>query len=173
MRLFVTGDTSRDFSRFTPGQFPLGMFLSSEDMVLVVGRFDYPDGDSYKDAANREILRRMRFSLAYIGAADDLSAEEYYFGGRATEMMDRVFCLQQGQTYQFGRQKFLVGRDGMLCNPTTPGKSMYVATRVPPQGGFDEGHEKISLFQKWYFGGLSFDRDMGLFCSMDRFIREV
>lgn len=134
MRLYLTGDTHRDFRRLSPERFPEGQTLSREDCVLICGDFGGVwEGDG-KDDAVLDGLEALPFTTLFIDGNhenfDELYAlpTETWNGGLVRFVRPHVLHLARGQVFSLGgKTLFTMGGakshdlwDGLL-DPEEPG----------------------------------------------------
>lgn len=131
--VFATGDTHRDFSRFSEENFPEQADLTKEDVMIICGDFG---GVWYGGLRDRRVLNRLEklpFTVAFVSGNHenyDLLAQfpvEEWHGGQVQKLRPHVIHLMRGQMFQLeGKSFFTMGgarshdiSDGIL-DPDAP-----------------------------------------------------
>lgn len=130
MKLYITGDTHNDFTRFSAEEFPEQKELTKEDIVIICGDFggiwDQEESKSEKWWLNW--LNNKPFTTVFVDGNhenhDRLDAMPTIFwkGGEIHQIRPTVFHLKRGQVFDFdGYKVFAMGgakshdiKDGVL-----------------------------------------------------------
>lgn len=109
-KIFVTGDTHGDFSRFSEYCFPVQKELTKEDIVIILGDFGgiWDKKSNEEEQLTLERLNNKNFTTVFIDGNhenyDRLDAEFpiiNFCGGKVHQIMPTVYHLIRGEIYNF------------------------------------------------------------------------
>ena len=131
--IYVTGDTHRNFSRFSPDRFPEMKTLTKADTIIVCGDFGALWHGGRRDEIQLAILEDLPFTVAFVdGNHENFTALSQYpveewNGGKVQFLRPHVIHLMRGQAFALeGHTFFAMGGasshdvdDGIL-DPAAP-----------------------------------------------------
>lgn len=144
--VYITGDTHRDFRRFSECNFPEQKNMSRKDIVIVLGDFGgvWTTPEDEKEFAILNLLTTFPFTICYIDGNhenfDRYYSDEFktvsFHGGKAQKIRENVYHLLRGYVYKFdGKKFFCMGgasshdvRDGILDPDDFASYSDFLAT---------------------------------------------
>lgn len=111
--IYVTGDTHRDFKRFTRRQRDkLPFSLGEDDWVIVCGDFGLLWAKDASFAYNLEWLSRLPFRILWVGGnhenyhmIQEYPIEEWHGGKVRHIVRDKIIFLERGQVYNIDNRK--------------------------------------------------------------------
>ena len=112
--IYITGDTHRDFSRFTGKErASLPYDLQENDMVIVCGDFGLLWDKSSTFAFHLDWLGRLPFQILWVAGNHenyDMLEEyncEFWHGGKVRHIVrDKIIYLERGQVFKIEGKKF-------------------------------------------------------------------
>jgi predicted phosphodiesterase len=110
--IFITGDTHRDYKRFSTDSFPEQKEMSKDDYVMIAGDFGIWSGDKKEDRLFNMMLETRTFTTLFI----DGNHENYdllkrypvteWHGGKAQFIKPSIIHLMRGQVYEIDGKTF-------------------------------------------------------------------
>lgn len=111
-KIFITGDTHRNFYRFTTGNFPELKDCTKEDVVIIAGDCGITWDDSKLTKHWQKWLEDKPFTVAFCDGnhegfdiLNSLPVEEWN-GGKIHRVSDSIIHLMRGQVFDIGGFKF-------------------------------------------------------------------
>lgn len=115
--IYITGDTHKDFSRFTVESFPEQKQMTKEDYVIICGDFggiwwDRNDRRSTVDKFDLNWLEDKPFTTLFVDGNHENFDELYKYpvkewhGGKVHEIRPSVLHLMRGEIYDIEGKKF-------------------------------------------------------------------
>ena len=131
--VFITGDTHRNFSRFSPDRFPEMRAMTKADTMIICGDCGVLWHGGRRDEIQLAILEDQPFTIAFVdGNHENFTAlskypVEEWNGGKVHFLRPHVIHLMRGQVFTLeGRTLFTMGgasshdvEDGIL-DPAAP-----------------------------------------------------
>ena len=131
--IYATGDTHRNFSRFSPDRFPEMKAMTKADTVIICGDFGALWHGGRRDEIHLELLEDLPFTIAFVdGNHENFTALSKYpvgewNGGKVQFLRPHVIHLMRGQVFTLeGHTFFTMGgaashdiEDGIL-DPAAP-----------------------------------------------------
>ena len=169
-RIFITGDTHGDFSRFGLDTFPMQTKLDKKDYVIILGDFggvwNHNNSIAFQiEEQNLDALDNKSFSTLFIEGNheryDRLYAcpVETWHGGKVHRIRPNILHLMRGQIFNIaGRKFFAMGGAAshdyaVLLNQTESDyydrKELLIADDIPFR---TEGVKATGLFETIIFG---------------------
>lgn len=115
--IYVTGDTHRDFKRFTAENFPEQQGMTKDDTVIICGDFGgiWDDHNSRNERAKLEELTSKPFTTVFCDGNHENFDRLYtdyqvleWNGGRVHRIRDGLYHLIRGEVYTIEGKKFFV-----------------------------------------------------------------
>lgn len=138
MRIFVTGDTHSDLSRFSFKKFPEGRTLTKDDIMIVLGDFgcvwfNEKSANYSGEQRNLAWLNEKPWTTVFVDGNhenfDRLNALPVvdFCGGKAHQIASSIFHLMRGECFTFNGKKFLAmgGANSIDKEGRTVGKSWW------------------------------------------------
>ena len=114
--IWATGDTHRNFTRFTPAHFPEMMEMVKSDITIVAGDFGAVWHGDRRDDIQLALLEDLPFTVAFVdGNHENFDALakypiEEWNGGKVQFIRPHVIHLMRGQIFTLeGRTFFTMG----------------------------------------------------------------
>lgn len=114
--IYVTGDTHRNFSRFSPGRFPEMRAMTKADTIIICGDCGVLWYGGRRDEIQLALLEDLPFTIAFVDrnhesftALSKYPVEEWN-GGKVQFLRPHVIHLMRGQIFTLeGRTFFTMG----------------------------------------------------------------
>lgn len=115
--VFITGDTHREFRRFTTKRFPVQKGMTKDDIVIIAGDagiiLDKEKSTPYEKHQIIKWLNAKPFTTVFVDGNhenfdrlfSDFPLVDFY-GGKAYKISHSIFWLKRGELFEFGGEVF-------------------------------------------------------------------